>query len=67
MGGPDPFRFFEESDISGYEDFYPHEHLPSRGIIHFSMRDELEGYNGSLCADTNADVGRNSSLRKTRG
>ena len=67
MGGPDPLRFSEEREISGYEDFHPHEHQPGRGIIHFSMRDELEGPNGSLCADTNADVRRNSSLRKTRG
>ena len=67
MGGPDPLVLSEDSEISHHEELHPHEHLPSRSITHFSIRNDLEGQDGSLCATTNADVWRDSSLRKIRG
>ena len=67
MGGPDPLIFSEDSEIFHHEELHPHEHLPGRGIIHLSIRNDLEGQNGSLRADAKADVGRDSPLRKVWG
>ena len=67
MGGPDPLVLSEDREIFHHKEFHSHEHLPSRSIIYFSIRNDLERQDGSLCADTNADVGRDSSLRKIWG
>ncbi len=64
VGGSDPLVLSEDRNISHHEEFHSHEHLHSRSIIYFSIRNGLEGQDGSLCAHTNADVGRDSSLRK---
>ena len=49
------------------KNFIPTSNLPSRRIIHLSIRNNLKGQDRSLCADTDADTGRDSSLRKIRG
>jgi hypothetical protein len=43
MGGPDPLVLSEEREIFHHEEFHAHEHLPSRSIIYFSIRNSLEG------------------------
>ena len=67
MGGPDPLEFSEDCEISEYEELHPHEHLPRRSIIYFSIRNDLKGQDGSLCADTKTNVGRGLSMWKIRG
>ena len=67
MGGPDPLVLSEDSKIPHYEELHPYKYLPSRSITHFSMFKDLERQDGSLYATTNADVWRDSSLRKVRG
>ena len=67
MGRPDPLEFSKDSEIFHHEEFHPHEHLPGWSIIHFSMFKALEGQGGSLYADADADVRRDSSLRKIWG
>ena len=64
MGGPDPLILSEDSEIFYHEELHPHEHLPGRSITHFSIWNDLEGHDSSLCTGANADVGRDSSLRK---
>jgi len=53
MGGPDPLVLSEDREIFHHEEFHAHEHLPGRSIIYFSIRNDLKGQDGSLCADTN--------------
>jgi hypothetical protein len=67
MGGPDPLVFSEDSQISHHEEFHPRKHLPGRSLTHFSIRNDLEGHDGSLYANNNTDVWRDSSLRKIWG
>ena len=67
VGGPDPLVFSEDSEIFHHKEIHPHEYLPSRSITHFSIRNDLEGQGGSLCANTNADVRRDSFLREIWG
>jgi len=64
MGGPDPLVLSEDSEISHHEELHPHEHLPSRSITHFSMRNDLGGQDGSLCATTKAKILTLKSLTK---
>ena len=67
MGRPDPLEFSKDSEIFHHEKLHPHERLSSRSIIHFSIWNDLERRDGSLGADTDADVWRDSPLRKIRG
>ena len=67
MGGPDPLVLSEDSKISHYEELHPYKYLPSRSIVHFSIRNDLEGQDGSLCADASSNIWRDPSLRKVRG
>jgi hypothetical protein len=53
MGGPDPLVLSEDREIFYHEELHPHEHLPSRSIIYFSVRNDLKSQDGSLCVDTN--------------
>ena len=67
MRGPDPLVLSEDSEISHYEELHPYKYLPSRSITHFSMFKDFERQDGSLHANTSADVWRDSSLRKIWG
>jgi hypothetical protein len=67
VGEPDSLVLSEDRGIPKYEEFHPHKYLPSRSIIHLLIRNNLKGQDSSLYAETDADIGRNSSLRKIRG